>query len=162
MSRIPNIGKRKDLEPWLCNILVNYLGEVASDLPGLVLRETAHVLLLGEDRGCRLGCRASSRSRTLIHKFFSVTIHTYGTVHSYNGSFITFAEALLHIWNLPGVAKPRLKTRACLTASQSTTIWATPHPIFGVSTNIGSRSILQEAQIRISMLCFQESFVSIW
>ncbi len=63
--------------------------------------------------------------------YFFVTIHT---VHSCNHSFTTFAFSIssycrLSGRNLPGVPSEIL-TRACHTASQRTTIWATLHPVW--------------------------------
>ncbi len=56
-------------------------------------------------------------------------------LHSYNHSFISFAEAHLHIFTAAGSVggtskgcREEIRTPACLTASLCTTIWATLHP----------------------------------
>ena len=67
-----------------------------------------------------------------LYIFFIFLLHY---IHSYNHSLITFAEALLHIFIAAGSVggtslgcRDEIRTRACLTASQRTTIWATLHP----------------------------------
>ncbi len=72
----------------------------------------------------------------LMSLFLYIYIFLFQYIHSYNYSHTTVAETLLHIFIAAGSVdrldtpwiRAEIRTRACLTASQRTTIWAALHP----------------------------------